>query len=398
MAETTRSQLNVPTKRVLLFVGALVAVLATLVIFRAIFWPLLLGLAIAYLLDPLVTRLEQRRVPRALGVVVTGLLFLGTLTLALVVVLPAVADQLHRLAERLPAYWQGLVRMARPWLGRLEDELPASAQDLPQAVIAALQTHIPQLASSAGKIVGALFGNLLDLLLLLLSLAFVVVFTFYLLRDFPRLKAAAFDLVPVPYREVTRERLAEVDDVIAGFVRGQLTIAAINASIYGVGLTVLGVPMSLVVAIAAGVGNLIPYMSVVFGLVPALLLTWLDQQRLTHLVGVLGLFAGAQMLEDMVWRPRILGKSVKLHPVWILLAIIAGGELFGVFGMILAVPVAGTIQVFARHWVAAYRASSVYWGSGVESSGLIVPDQPPGDLPLSGAPGARDRDDDARGS
>jgi predicted PurR-regulated permease PerM len=134
MAETTRSQLNVPTKRVLLFVGALVAVLATLVIFRAIFWPLLLGLAIAYLLDPLVTRLEQRRVPRALGVVVTGLLFLGTLTLALVVVLPAVADQLHRLAERLPAYWQGLVRMARPWLGRLEDELPASAQDLPQAV------------------------------------------------------------------------------------------------------------------------------------------------------------------------------------------------------------------------------------------------------------------------
>jgi predicted PurR-regulated permease PerM len=385
----------VPTKRLLAFIGALVATLAILVIFRDIFWPLLLALAIAYLLDPLVTRLERRRVPRALGVLITSLLFLAALALVLVFVVPAIGSQLHRLAERLPDYWAALERGVRPWLFRLQTELPAGAQDLPQAAIRAIQQNIPQITSHFGKIVGAVFGNVLDLILTILSLVFVLVFTFYVLRDLPRIKQKAFDLVPIPYREVTAARLSEVDEVIAGFVRGQLTIAAINAAVNSIGLTLLGVPMGLVIGLAAGLGNLVPYMSVVVGLIPALLLSWIEQGSLTRLVGVLGLFAAMQAAEDVVLRPRILGKSVNLHPVWILLAIIAGGNLFGVFGMILAVPVAGTIQVFARHWIAAYRASPLYWGSGEEPGGVIhvPPDAaaPPEAVPLGAK--ARERHD-----
>jgi len=254
--------------------------------------------------------------------------------------------------------------MLRPWLARVTGQLPPQAQKLPQTLIRALQGEVPQLATSIGHFATNLFSNLMDVLLLLISLLFVLVFTFYLLRDFPRIRVATFDLVPIPYRPLVRERLREVSEVVSGFVRGQLTIAAINGTIYAIGLTLIGVPMGLVLGLAAGLGNLVPYMSVVVGLAPALLLSWVEQQSLTRLLMVLALFGAVVLHEDLVLRPRILGKSVKLHPVWILLAVIAGGELFGIFGMVIAVPVAGVVQVFLRHWLVAYRNSRLYRGFG----------------------------------
>jgi predicted PurR-regulated permease PerM len=361
------------TKRLLIFAGALIAILAVLIVYSEIFWPLLLALAIAYLLDPPVTWLERHGLPRAVGVLVTGLLFLLAMTVALLFLVPAIGNQLHRLVERLPEYWESLRRTAEPWLARVQAQFPTPLQDLPQTIIRAIQDNVPQVASSAGKIVTTLFGNLLDVVLLVLSLAFVLVFTFYVLRDFPQIKARSFELVPVPYRGVTRERLAEVDDVVSGFVRGQLTIALVVGLLNAGGLTLLGVPMGLLIGLGAGFGNLIPYMSIVIGLVPALLLSWLEQGSLARLLAVLGLFIGVQMLEGAVLSPRILGRNVNLHPVWVLLAVIAGGNLFGFLGMLLAVPVAGAVQVFARHWLAAYRDSALYRGAG----GIVRVTEPP---------------------
>ena len=148
----------------------------------------------------------------------------------------------------------------------------------------------------------------MDVLLFLISLLFVLVFTFYVLRDFPRIRASAYDLVPIPYRPVVQARLREVSEVVSGFVRGQLTIAAINGTIYAIGLTLIGVPMGLVLGLAAGLGNLVPYMSIVVGLVPALLLCWVEQQSLARLLLVLALFGVVVLDEDILLRPRILGR------------------------------------------------------------------------------------------
>jgi predicted PurR-regulated permease PerM len=380
-------------------VGALIALFTLLVVFRDIFWPLLLALGLAYLLDPIVTWLARHRVPRSIGVLITGLLFVLTVTLILLFVVPAVGEQLQRLVERLPGYWESLRQTAIPLLSWAEAEFPAPIQDLPDTIIRTLRENIPQVATQAGKIVTGLFGNILDIVLLVLSLAFVLVFTFYLLRDFPSIKAAAFELVPVPYREVTRARLEEVDDVVAGFVRGQLTIALIVAILNSTGLTLLGVPMGLLIGLGAGLGNLVPYMSIVIGLVPALLLSWLEQGSLVRLLAVAGLFTGVQMLEGTVLSPRILGRSVNLHPVWVLLAVIAGGNLFGFFGMLLAVPVAGAIQVFARHWLAAYQTSSLYRGSGHGEGAIIRVEPAPGEeSAAAAAQGSQREEPRARGA
>ena len=189
---------------------------------------------------------------------------------------------------------------------------------------------------------------------------FVPVFAFYLLVDFPKLKQGLLSLAPVAYQEIVVARVSEVDRAISSFVRGQLLIAIILAAINAIGLMILDVPFGLGIGLIAGLANMIPYMALVVGLIPALALAWAEHQELVRLLGVVAVFGGAQALEGMVLSPRILGRSVNLHPVWVLLAIIAGGSLFGFVGMLAAVPVAASIQVFVGHWLKAYRKSAVY--------------------------------------
>ena len=151
---------------------------------------------------------------------------------------------------------------------------------------------------------------------------------------------------------------------MASFVRGQLTIALILAAINATGLMILQVPLGLGIGLIAGLANMIPYMALIVGLAPALILAWVEHQSWVTLLLVGAVFGGAQLLEGTVLSPRILSKSVNLHPVWVLLAIIAGGSLFGFFGMLLAVPVAAATQVFVKHWLELYRESAIYRRSG----------------------------------
>ena len=180
--------------------------------------------------------------------------------------------------------------------------------------------------------------------------------------------------------------MREVDEAISSFLRGQLTIAFILACIDSIGLLLLGVPLGLVIGIVAGLANMAPYMSLVIGLLPALLLSWAEHGSAARLVGVFGVFGGAQLLEGAVLSPRILAKRVHLHPVWVLLAILAGGNLFGFFGMLLAVPTAAALQVYARHAVAAYKRSRVYGASADAKDGDLPDEEERNSLPIREIP------------
>jgi predicted PurR-regulated permease PerM len=287
---------------------------------------------------------------------------------------PAMGEQVQRLAERFPAYRQRVEQQLLPWLADLQARFPEEFAAAEARARAAVTENLPDLASTAGRVLGRVAGNLLRLVLFVLNLIFVPVFAFYLLVDFPKIKAGARDLIPVPYRPMVLDRVHEVDRAVAGFLRGQLTIALILAAINATGLVLLGVPLGLVLGIVAGLANLIPYMALVVGLAPALLLCWVEHQEPWRLLAVVAVFAGAQMLEGTVLSPRILGQSVNLHPVWVLLSVIAGGSLFGFIGMLVAVPTAAAIQVFVRHWLRLYRASPIYRPDAPETeSTLIVP-------------------------
>lgn len=366
--------------RLLLFSGVLIGVLVILLIFRKIFLPLILGFTIAYLFHPMVSWFERRGRSRVTGVIVLALLLVLVLTGFFLYLIPQAGKQLHSLADQSAAYWQRLKAWAEPVVAQVRELLeeyqgdaagsaPAGEKgggktfDLLDHFEGTLKGILPRVTSWAASGLQRGFSGLLNAVLFLLNLIFVPVFAFYLLVDFPHIQQGARDLIPLPYREIALERLSEVDDALSSFVRGQLTIALILGVLNAIGLMILGVPLGLVLGLVAGLANMIPYMSIVVGLGPALLLAWVEHQNVWVLVGVAAVFAGTQILEGTVLSPRILGKSVNLHPVWVLLAIIVGGSLFGFFGMLIAVPTAAVIQVFVRHWLKTYHESAIYLGS-----------------------------------
>lgn len=346
--------------RLIVFLGGLAVLLVLLIVFRKVFLPLLLGLLVAYLLDPAVSWFERHGRSRLFGVVVITALVVLVSTLVLLFLVPALGNQLERLADRMPEYQKQMRSQLEPVFARLEARYPDEIEEFQSRAVEGLRDNFFKLAGSIGRAAKGAFSNIFGFVLALLNLVFVPVFAFYLLVDLPKVKSGLLGLIPLSYREVTVARVTEVDRAISSFVRGQLVIAIVLAAINAIGLLVLDVPFGLGIGLIAGLANMIPYMALVVGLVPALVLAWAEHQEILRLVGVLAVFGGAQALEGTVLSPRILGRSVNLHPVWVLLAIIAGGSFFGFVGMLAAVPVAASIQVFARHWLEAYRNSDIY--------------------------------------
>lgn len=351
--------------RLLFFVLCFVGVAALLVFAGRILLPLIAGLAVAYLLDPAVTWFERKGRSRAFGTVIISIAVLLAIAAFLLVVVPAIGEQIAQLRYRLPQYERQVEARVVPWLDRIRAAYPDQFDLVQSKAAETIREKWPEMLRSTVGWLGGIFSSVLGFFLFLLDLIFVPVFAFYLLVDFPKLKRGIRSLIPLPYRETSLARLGEVDDAVSSFLRGQLTIAVILAAINGIGLTALGVPLGLLLGIAAGLANMIPYMALVVGLAPAMLLCWIETQSLPRLIGVVALFSAAQLLEGTVLSPRILSKSVNLHPVWVLLAIIVGGRLFGLLGMVLAVPAAAAIHVFVRHWLETYRGSSFYRGGAV---------------------------------
>jgi predicted PurR-regulated permease PerM len=365
--------------RLILFVGGVAVAVTLLIVFRGIFQPLLLGLGLAYLFDPWVSWFERRGRSRFFGVVVLALVLALAVAALLLFVLPTVGDQLDGLANRLPAYQERIRTLVKPWFERLQTRYPAEVEEAQRRLVQGLRDNLPKVASSVGHWASGFFGSLMGFVLLLLNLIFVPVFAFYLLVDWPKVKNGIVGLIPLPYRSVTLARIGEVDQAIASFLRGQLTIALVLAAINAIGLMALRVPFGLAIGLIAGLANMIPYMALVVGLLPAVALCWAEHQSLAMVLGVVAVFGGAQLLEGTVLSPRILSKSVNLHPVWVLLAIIAGGSLFGFLGLLIAVPVAAATQVFARHWIGHYKASRIYLGDAedpTEEDGTAAADEP----------------------
>lgn len=363
--------------RLLVFGGGLIAVVVLLIVFSDIFLPLLLGFGIAYLLDPAVSWLERKGWRRSLGVIALTLVLVLVITGFFLYLVPAMGEEIRRMGERLPEYGERLRGQIEPLLDRVQARYPEQFVEARNRVIEAARENLPRLAGSAGRWLSNVFDSVRGFILFLLNLIFVPVFAFYLLVDFPKVKRGMTELVPVPYRDVVVERVREVDEAVASFLRGQLTIAMILAFINSVGLVLIGVPLGLVIGIVAGFANMIPYMSLVVGLLPAVLLCWAEHGSWVRVILVVAVFSGGQLLEGTFLSPRILGRSVNLHPVWVLLAIIIGGSFFGIFGMLIAVPAAAAIQVFLRHWLESYRASRIYRGEGTPAPSQTPPGASP---------------------
>lgn len=369
--------------------GALVATSAVL----ALVWllattgsllaPFVLAVALAYLLDPLVDRMEALRVPRALAIALLTLPALAAVAALLFLGIPAVVHQLADLAEQAPVFFG---RVAG-WLDRLQARLvrmdiPLVDEDLlverlrsvdSAAVVSYLEERREALAGWAWKSalgMGRGIGTVLS------AASYVVltpVLTFYLLRDWDRLKAAAADLVPHERRESLLGFTREYDHLLGRYVRGQITVALAIGAVTGIGLALVRFPHAAMLGLLVAVFSVVPYLGLVLSLVPALFIALVSGSVGVSLLKVAVVYAAAQGLEGAVISPRIVGESVGLHPVWVVLALAVGGFFFGFVGLLIGVPAAVGVKLLARRGVERYRASDLYRGSGPDARGGTGP-------------------------
>ncbi|WP_036481426.1 AI-2E family transporter [Nitratireductor basaltis] len=352
------------TRQVMFWLLGAAFLIAFLYVFSSILLPFLAGMVLAYFLDPVADRLEKIGLSRTAATVVILLAFLVTVTLALMLVVPVLSNQLADFLVRLPDYLsrlQALITNLDPeWF---EQVLGVSEQELREGLTALL-------AQGTG-FVATLFKSIWTSGMAIVNLASLFVVTpvvaFYMLLDWDRMIERVDSWVPRDHVETVRQIARDINAATAGFVRGQGTLCLILGLYYAIGLTLVGLNFGLLIGFFAGLISFIPYVGSLVGLAlsigVAVVQFWPEWYWVAAVAAV---FFSGQFLEGNILQPKLIGRSVGLHPVWLMFALFAFALLFGFVGLLIAVPAAAAIAVLVRFALARYLQSPLYGG---ESSG-----------------------------
>jgi predicted PurR-regulated permease PerM len=320
--------------------------------------PFLISLFLAYLGDPAVDRLQTIKLSRTLSVVFVFFLMLIIAVCFFFIVFPLLEEQIKRLFTRIPDMIDWLQSGLMPWLSqRLGLDLNSiDLNQLKRALLGQWQTF-----GSVGARFFAEVSASGQLVLLWFSyLLLIPVVTFYLLRDWDLLIARINKSIPRKYEPVVTGLSKDCDAVLAEFFRGQLLVMFAQGVFYSIGLWIVGLEFSLLIGLSAGLVSFVPYLGVIVGIIIAGIAAVMQFHDVIHVVYVLLVFGVGQMLEGMVLSPLLIGDRIGLHPVAVIFAVMAGAQLFGFFGMLIALPVAAIVTVLLRHFHEQYLNSNFY--------------------------------------
>ena len=347
-----------------------------LTLLSPILGPFLTALLLAYLGDPLVDKFEQWKFSRTWGVVITFVLLMSIVVIAAIIIIPALVQQIDELVSLLPKGLQwaratlmpyledrfGIVLFQLDWV-ELSKKLDWGAtSDVVKNVLA-------NITSSSLAIVGAVGNGVL-----------VPVVTFYLLRDWDIMVAKIGELIPRYYIATVKGLARECHQTLGAFFRGQLLVMCALAAIYALGLMLIGLDLGLLVGLLAGLASIVPYLGSIMGIAAGLLAAFFQFGDITHLLLVVVVFCVGQVLEGMVLTPKLVGDRIGLHPVVVIFSVLAGGQLFGFVGILLALPAAAVIKVLVHRVHLNYRQSALYDQEVTESEEASVDcqvDHPP---------------------
>jgi len=347
----------------MLIVGgfAIAVVLVTLWVLKAALTPLAVAFLIAYLLDPLIDRLERRGVPRRLAIVLLMTVLSGVLLGLLLFVIPQMQRDIASLIERFPGY---LERLQSEWIPALEQRFGIRVPPLGELAQSFQQADLTVLLDALRGFLASTFTYIAGTITALFGLLVIPILAYYALADFDAIVGGIGSTIPTRYQAYMTDKARTVDRLIAAFLRGQLTIAGILAVLYSIGFSVIGVDLAIGVGCLGGALALIPYLGNAVAVSLASLLCVLEFGADWHLAAVLGWYAVVQNLEGFVLTPRIVGKSVGLHPAVVIVALLIGGDLFGFLGLLVAVPVTACLKVFFDELLELYRGSGLFQREG----------------------------------
>lgn len=339
------------------------------IVFFAVLWglgnvilPFLVGGAIAYFLDPVADRLERAGLSRAAATAVISVAALLVFVLLALLIIPTLVRQLVQLVNAAPTILGDLQTFLTERFPHIMDE-----NSVVRDTLAAIGKTIQ---SRGGELASGLLSSAMSVINFIVFIIVVPVVAFYMLLDWDHMIARIDEALPLDYRGQIRQIGLDIDKVLAGFVRGQVSVCLILGTYYAVALMAAGLQFGLIVGAIAGLITFIPYVGALIGgglaIGLALFQFWGEWVQIGIIAGI---FAMGQFLEGNILTPRLVGKSVGLHPVWLLFALSAFGTLFGFVGMLVAVPVAAAIGVLARFAVGQYRNSRLYRGIAGQDDG-----------------------------
>jgi predicted PurR-regulated permease PerM len=328
---------------------------------RSVAVPFLLALILAYFLDPAADALERRRVSRTAAVCLVFAVFVLVVGAVLAFLAPALEQEMGQMQQALPEYAENLYRLLpKPVFDLLGISRGEELQGLFDKLLAGTKNLSFDVVNQVAVFLSRAFSSTLGFLLAVLGYFIIPIYLFYLLRDFDRIKEGTVSLVPPRHRWQVVALSKEIDGVLGGFIRGQLTVCMILAVLYSVGLWVIGIDLAMVIGLLSGAAFIIPYLGTILGILLAGIMAAAKFHDLLHPLLVIGWFSLVQGLEGTVITPRLVGNRVGLHPLATILAVLVGGELFGFLGLLLAVPVTASGTVLGKHLLERYRQSGLF--------------------------------------
>lgn len=320
--------------------------------------PFLVAAVLAYIGDPLVDRLEARRFSRTLAVTTVFLCLSLVVLILLLILVPMLERQIALLVNKLPQYLDWLQNKGLPSLSAYFG-VEVSRFDLAELKDAVREQWL-QSGGVVKGVLGAISRSGMTLLAWFANLVLIPVVAFYMLRDWDILIERIHELIPRRY-EATVVRLARAsDEVLGAFLRGQLTVMLALGTIYTIGLWIVGLELALLIGMLAGLVSFVPYLGFIVGILAAGIAAVMQFHELLPLVYVVAVFMVGQTIEGMLLTPLLVGEKIGLHPVAVIFAVLAGGQLFGFFGVLLALPVAAVAMVLLRYTHEQYVGSSLY--------------------------------------
>ena len=356
-----------------LLIGLLGLVLLTFYQLLPILSPFLVSILLAYMGDPLVDLLERHKFSRTWGVVLVFVLLSLIVLILLLVLIPMIGRQLVSLYELTPQLIDWLQHSALPWV-QVKLGIDAGAGSLDN-IKQMFSENLGKTTDIAQLLLSQVTASSVAFLGWLANMVLIPVVTFYLLRDWDILVAKLRRLVPRQQEGLVVQLIGECHEVLGAFMRGQLLVMLALGIVYAVGLMSIGLELGLLIGLLAGLASLVPYMGFAVGITAALV-AGLFQFGIDPypLIGIVVVFSVGQLLEGMLLTPLLVGDRIGLHPVAVIFAILAGGQLFGFTGVLLALPVAAVIMVLLRHAHELYKESNMYGQSG-DSCDLTNPSE-----------------------
>ncbi|VXB84608.1 AI-2E family transporter [Luteimonas sp. 9C] len=342
--------------------------------------PFVLALLLGWLGDPLVDRLERRGRSRAVAVTLVFLLMTLALALVLIILVPMIERQIVTLIDSLPAYRDWLLGTALPWIEQRTGYEVMAWLDTDR-MIELIRGHWQQAGGVAATVLAYVSRSGFAILALVINLVLVPILAFYFMRDWDLLVERVAALIPRDHIDTVTRLAHETSESLGGFLRGQFLVMLGQGAIYAVGMSLVGLRLGLLIGMIAGLISFIPYLGATVGIALALIAAIVQTQgfdwQLLILIGVV--FTIGQLVESYVLTPRLVGDRIGLHPVAVIFAVLAGGQLFGFLGMLLALPVAAVGNVLLRYAHERYTHSRLYAGDtpDIEIAGAASASQRP---------------------